>query len=174
VASAAGAAASDAVVPADSDVATAPPTTADAVPPPAGDGSEPPQDPAAQIKALLDEAGSKRTKDARATAALAEAEALGATPRDLAAAALKRGKALFGAADQAATWFQWAADKDPKFPDPVFELARQSVVTGEIEPTRVLLQQVAERGGKKLLKQIEFDPTWEIVKDDPEVKKLLR
>ena len=70
-------------------------------------------------------------------------------------------------------FYEWAAAKDPKYPDPLFNLAKQSVTTGEIDATRDLLRQVKERGGKKLLAQIEFDPMWEIIKDDPEVKKLL-
>ena len=51
--------------------------------------------------------------------------------------------------------------------------AKQAATTGEVETTRDYLKQVKERGGKKLLSQIDFDPMWEIVKDDPEVRKLL-
>jgi hypothetical protein len=104
---------------------------------------------------------------------LAEAEAAGAKPRELAKAALARGNKLFETPDRAKAFFEWAAVKDPKYPDPLFALAKQAVVTGEIDQAKEYLKQVHARGGKKLLSQIDFDQTWEIVKDDPEIRKLL-
>ena len=68
----------------------------------------------------------------------------------------------------------WSAEKDETYADPVFRLAKQKAVTGDVDDVVKLLKQVAERkGGKKLLEQIDFDPTWDIVKDDPEVRALL-
>lgn len=123
--------------------------------------------------ALQAEIKQKKTTDERALAALAELEASGAKLRDVAKAAHARGEKLFAEPERAKTFFEWAAAKDPKYPDPMFSLAKQSVMVGDIEVTREHLKQVKARGGKKLLAQIEFDPTWEIVKDDPEVRKLL-
>lgn len=128
---------------------------------------------AADPAALQTEIKGKKTTDERALAALAELEATGAKLRDVAKAANARGEKLFDAPDRAKTFFEWAAAKDPKYPDPVFNLAKQAATTGEVETTRDYLKQVKERGGKKLLSQIDFDPMWEIVKDDPEVRKLL-
>lgn len=128
----------------------------------------------ADPKALLTEAKSKKTKDDRALAALAEAEAAGAEPKDLAKAANARGLALHATPDRAKQFFQWALDKDPKAADPAFNLAKQAVVTGELDETKKWLEETKKRGGKKLLAQVEYDPMWEIVKDDPDVKALLQ
>ena len=123
---------------------------------------------------LLKEVRSGKTSDQRAKAALAEAEAAGAKPQDLAKAAIARGQALYGAPDRAAVFFQWAAEKDPKNAAATFALAKQAAVIGDIPATKQYLQQTHERGGSDLLQQIDFDPTWEIVKDDPDVRKLLQ
>ena len=55
----------------------------------------------------------------------------------------------------------------------MWSTAKQSANGGDVDATRELLTQVKARGGKKLLTQVDFDPMWEIVKDDPEVRKLL-
>ncbi len=120
--------------------------------------------------ALMAEAKNKKTKDDRALAALAEAEAAGAKPNALAKAAKARGDALHDAPDRAKTFYEWANEKDPKYPDAAFALAKQAVNLGEIEETKKWLKIVHERKGKKLLQQLSFDPMWEIVADDPEVK----
>lgn len=119
---------------------------------------------------LLTEVKDKKTKDDRAMAALAEAEAAGAKPRDLAKAAKARGDALHATPDRAKPFYEWASEKDPKYPDAAFALAKQAVNVGEIEEAKTHLRQVHERKGKKLLQQLAYDPMWEIVKDDPEVK----
>jgi hypothetical protein len=119
---------------------------------------------------LIAEVKNKKTKDDRALAALTEAETAGAKPKDLARAAKARGDALFDAPDRAKPFFEWANEKDPKYPDAAFALAKQAVVLGELEETKKWLRIVHERKGKKLLQQLAFDPMWEIVKDDPEVK----
>jgi hypothetical protein len=151
------------------------PTTGDAKADTAGDakaeGGETP--PAADPAALQTEIKNKKTTDARATAALAELEASGAKLRDVAKAANERGTKLYETPDRAKTFFEWAAAKDPKYPDPVFNLGKQTATEGDVEATRAHLIEVKARGGKKLLQQIDFDPMWEIVKDDPEVRKLL-
>lgn len=152
-------------------------TKSDSVVPTGGAVEEPPADPAAppaDKAKLLDDAKAKKTSDAKARKALEEAEKAGATPRELAEAANARGEALFEDPERAAAFFTWARDKDPTYPEPVFNLAKQSVNAGEIPQTVELLKEVSKRGGKKLLKQIGFDPTFEIVKDDPEVQKLLK
>jgi hypothetical protein len=145
-------------------------TAAEAAPPP-------PVDPAAAAEAnkkLLDEAKAKKTSDARAKKALEEAEKGGATVREVAAAANARGEALFAEPERAAAFFTWAKDKDTTYPEPVFNLAKQSANAGEVAPTVELLKEVSKRGGKTLLKQVGFDPTFEIVKDDSEVQKLIK
>lgn len=137
----------------------------------AGDTKTEEQDP---VPGLLKEAKSKRTKDDRALAALAEAEKAGATPTDLAKAANARGLALHASPERAKTFFEWAAEKDPKYADPVFNIAKQFAMLGDVPMVKEYLTKTRERGGKRLLRQIEFDPMWEIVKDDPEVRKLLK
>lgn len=134
----------------------------------------PDHEPAADPKALLKEARSKRTKDQQAMELLAQAEEAGAKPREVAKAATDRGLALHGTPERAAKLFEWAAEKDAAYPDPVWHLAKQAAVQGNVDRTKELLAKVHERGGKKLLQQIEFDPMWEIVKDDPDVRALLR
>jgi len=137
----------------------------------AGDTKTEAQDP---VPGLLKEAKSTRTKDDRALAALDEAEKAGASPTDLAKAANARGLALHANPDRARKFFDWAAEKDPKYADPVFNIAKQYAMLGDIPMVIEFLTKTRERGGKKLLKQIEFDPMWEIVKDDPEVRALLK
>ena len=133
--------------------------------------AEAPPDP----KALLKQVRSKRTPDDEALDLLAKAEAAGASVRDVARTALARGKALFATPDRAKAFFEWAAKKDPKFADPVFELARQAAMRGDVPAVKEHLAEVAKRHhGKKLLQQIDFDPTWDIVKDDPDVRALLK
>lgn len=130
-------------------------------------------DAAPDPKALLGEARSKKTSDERAKEALQQAEEAGAKPRELAKAANARGEALHATPERAAEFFTWAADKDPKYPEPVFNLAKQAAVSGDVAEVKKRLTEVKARKGNKLLQQIEFDPMWEIVKDDPEVRALL-
>jgi hypothetical protein len=162
------------------DPATPPPgeAKADAAAATAGETPPPPAaDPAAAAEAnkkLIDEAKAKKTSDARAKKALEEAEKGGATVRELAEAANARGEALFDDPERAAAFFTWAKDKDTTYPEPVFNLAKQSANAGEVPPTVELLKEVSKRGGKKLLKQVGFDPTFEVVKDDAEVQKLIK
>lgn len=130
--------------------------------------------PEEQIKALFEEVAKKKTKDDRALAALEEAKGLGAEPKDLAKAANKRGEKLLVTPDRATTFFEWAAAADPKYPNATFNLAKLAANTGDIDKVKELLTEVRARGGKKLLQQIEFDPSFALVADDPEVLKLLR
>lgn len=187
--------------PADAKVAQPPPSTetktaGDPATPPPGDAKVPEDtktdaaatageaappapaaDPAAAAEAnkkLLDEAKAKKTSDTRAKKALEEAEKGGATVRELAESANARGEALFDEPERAAAFFTWAKDKDTTYPEPVFNLAKQSANAGEVPQTVELLKEVSKRGGKKLLKQVGFDPTFEIVKDDAEVQKLIK
>jgi len=124
--------------------------------------------------ALIKEARTTKTTDERAVAALAEAETAGATVKELARAAKARGDYLYKSPDRAKVFYEWSAAKDENYADPVFALAKQKAVTGDVDDVVKLLKQVSERkGGKKLLEQIDFDPTWDIVKDDPDVRALL-
>ena len=154
--------------------------------PPEDDGKEPAADggevPAAEgggaagkdSAALIKEARTTKTTDERAVAALAEAETAGATVKELARAAKARGDYLYKSPDRAQVFYEWSAAKDENYADPVFALAKQKAVTGDVEDVVKLLKQVSERkGGKKLLEQLDFDPTWDIVKDDPDVRALL-
>jgi len=122
---------------------------------------------------LIKEVRSRDTEDDRAITALAEAKTLGAEPRELAEAAHDRGKALYATPERATKFFQWAADADTSFAEPVFALARQAVVEGNVEETIRLLKEVKTRKGGDLLQEIGFDATWEIIKDDPEIRALL-
>ena len=125
-------------------------------------------------KALVKEIKNKRTTDERALEALAEIETAGMKIRDVAKAANARGVALHADPGRAKAFFEWAMEKDDKYPDPAFNLAKQSANTGEVAETVQYLTEVKKRGGKKLLQQIDFDPMWEIVKDDPDVRALLK
>ncbi|WAS93401.1 hypothetical protein [Nannocystis punicea] len=152
-------------------------TKTDAAAATAGEAPPPAVDPAAAAEAkkkLLDEAKAKKTSDTRAKKALEEAEKGGATVREVAEAANARGEALFDEPERAAAFFTWAKDKDTTYPNPVFNLAKQSANAGDTAPTVELLKEVSKRGGKTLLKQVGFDPTFEIVKDDAEVQKLIK
>lgn len=128
------------------------------------------------VPALLKELKSRRTRDKRATAIIAELEAAEVETMELAKALTARGKALFASPERATAMFELALDKDPKIPDPAFELAKQAAMLGEseLEEAKKWLKVVHERKGKKFLKQIEFDPMWEILKDDPDVRAMLR
>ncbi len=124
--------------------------------------------------ALIKEARTTKTTDERAIAALAEAEEAGATIKVLARAAKARADYLYKDPDRAKVFYEWSAAKDEDYAEPVFALAKQKAVTGDVEDVVKLLKQVSERkGGKELLEQIDFDPTWDIVKDDPDVRALL-
>ncbi|MCH9687693.1 MAG: hypothetical protein K0V04_40055 [Deltaproteobacteria bacterium] len=124
--------------------------------------------------ALIKEIKNRRTKDERATEAIAEAEAAGVTPKELAAAINLRGQALHASPDRAKVMFELAFEKYPKNPLPAFNLAKQAAVLGELDDAKKWLKVVHERKGKKLLQQVDFDPMWEILKDDPEVRALLK
>jgi hypothetical protein len=162
------------------------PTTAASGPPPAGtsgadDGGSTGADETAgetgaavDVEALLKEIKSKKTKDARVQTAVAEAEAGGADPVALAKALVTRGQALFDDPERAKPYFELANDKDPKSPNAAFELAKQAALVGDVDEAKKWLAVVHERKGKKLLKRIEFDPMWEIVKDDPDVRAMLK
>ncbi|MBV1859898.1 MAG: hypothetical protein KUG77_15915, partial [Nannocystaceae bacterium] len=147
---------------------------------PAAEGGDEPVD-APEVKAggkdsaaLIKEARTTKTTDERAVAALVEAETAGATVKELARAAKARGDYLYKSPDRAQVFYEWSAAKDENYADPVFALAKQKAVTGDVDDVVKLLKQVSDRkGGKKLLEQIDFDPTWDIVKDDPDVRALL-
>jgi hypothetical protein len=124
-------------------------------------------------KALLKTAINPRTKDDEARTLMAQAEESGATVREVAKAGVDRGLALHATPERAKAFFEWAGEKDPKYPDPIWHLARQAAVEGDVDVAKELLGTVKQRGGKKLLQQIDFDPMWEILKDDPDVRKLL-
>lgn len=139
-----------------------------------GDSGEGTTGAAIDLPGLLKEIKSKRTKDARAQAALTEAEAAGAEPAELAKALNSRGEALFATPERAKVFFEMANEKDPKATSPAFNLAKQSAMVGELDEAKKWLTVVHERKGKKLLKQIDFDPMWDILKDDPDVRALLK
>lgn len=139
----------------------------------AGEEGEDPED-VDPIPGLLTEVKNKKTKDDRAMAALGEAKEAGAKDRDLAVAATKRGKSLSSDPERATKFFEYAQDIDKKYPDATFELAKITVNTGEAEKTIELLEEVKKRGGKKLLKNVEFDPTFALVANEPAVQKLLK
>jgi hypothetical protein len=156
------------------DTAGAPPATSGAADDTAGDDTAGSTGAAVDVPALLKEIKSKKTKDARVEAAVAEAEAGGAEPADLAKALNARGEALHAEPDRAKPFFELANDKDPKSPNAAFNLAKQAAIVGEIDEAKKWLTIVHERKGKKLLKQIDFDPMWEILKDDPDVRAMLK
>ncbi len=139
-----------------------------------GAAAEPELSPEEQLEALLGEVAAKKTKDERALEALEQAKGLEAKPRDLAKAANKRGEKLLVDPDRATKFFEWAQEVDPKYPNATFNLAKLAANTGDIPRVKELLAEVKKRGGKKLLQQIEFDPSFALVADDPEVLALLK
>lgn len=126
------------------------------------------------VLGMLKEVTRTKVKDDRAFELLAEAEEAGAEARDLAKAANSRGERLHATPDRAKTFFTWSNDKDETYPVAAFNLAKQAAVLGELEEAKTWLAVVKERKGKKLLQQIDFDPMWEILKDDPDVRALLK
>ena len=135
--------------------------------------------------ALLETIASTRKPTAEAKKAFEEAKALEVEPRLLAEATLKRGKLLIRRAgqisdenraqstmDAAMEFYELARGADPEFPDPSFELAKVAATRGEIDRAKELLLEVKERGGKKLLRNLEIDPTFALLIDDPQVQKL--
>ena len=126
------------------------------------------------VKPLLDEVTNKKTKDDRAMAALAEAKKAGAEARQLAEAANKRGTNLMTSPDRATKFFEYARTADDKYPDASFNLAKLAANTGEVATVKELLQETKDRGGKKLLKTVGFDPTFALVADDPDVVALTK
>ncbi len=124
--------------------------------------------------ALLKELKSRRTKDARITEVVALAEEAGVEGKAIAKALNLRGQALHASPDRAKVMFELASEKDPKNPLPAFNLAKQAAVLGELADAKTWLKVVHERKGRKLLQQIDFDPMWEILKDDPEVRALIK
>ncbi|MCA8965638.1 MAG: hypothetical protein KDC48_12210 [Planctomycetes bacterium] len=128
-----------------------------------------------EIASLLKTVSNKRTSDAKADKALADAEGLGAEVRALAEAANDRGDALLGEeGDRSTKYFEWARDKDTSYPDPSFNLAKMTVLSGDVPGTIAHLEEVKKRGGKKLLKTVGYDPLFEVVKDDKKVQALIR
>ena len=140
----------------------------------AAEGGDAPETGSKDSASLIKEARTTKTTDERALEALAEAETAGATVKELARAAKARGDYLYKTPERAKVFYEWSAAKDETYPEPVFALAKQSAITGDVEEVVKRLKEVSERkGGKKLLQQIDFDPTWDIVKDDPDVRALL-
>lgn len=130
---------------------------------------------AQRIAELVKEIRAKRTRDERAFAALAEAAELGAEPKALAEAATRRARTLLGDdQDRAIAFFVWARDHDPKWPDASFELAKLAAMVGDVEDVKVHLKDVRSRGGKRLLRNVPFDPMFALVASDPDVVKLLK
>ncbi|MEZ4385687.1 MAG: hypothetical protein R3A79_30490 [Nannocystaceae bacterium] len=127
-----------------------------------------------EIASLLKTVSNKRTSDAKADKALADAEALGAEVRALAEAANDRGDALSDDEARSTKYLEWARDKDTTYPDPSFNLAKGSVLSGNVAATIAHLEEVKKRGGTKLLKTVGYDPLFEVVKDDPKVQALIR
>ncbi|MEE9385788.1 MAG: hypothetical protein V3V08_20455 [Nannocystaceae bacterium] len=103
---------------------------------------------------------------------LREAKKLGATVRERAKAANARGESLFATPPRAAGFFEWARATDKRFPDATFNLAKLAANSGDINQVKTLLTEVADRGGKRLLRTIEFDPTFALVANDSEVQEL--
>ncbi|TPV96441.1 MAG: hypothetical protein B7733_04740 [Myxococcales bacterium FL481] len=155
-----------------------------AVPKPTGPSQPPPATPADEGSApsepatgptqseLLALVRKKKTSDADAKQHLAQAEKLGASKRKLARAANARGQALVVTPERATPFFEYARQIDPKFPEATFNLAKFAANRGEIPQVKALLREVADRGGKKLLDTIEFDPTFALVANDRDVQAL--
>jgi hypothetical protein len=120
------------------------------------------------------EIADKKTPDERALAALGEAQALGGDLKALLKAADKKADKLASDPERASKFLEWARTADPKAAAPVFELAKIAANAGDIERVRLLLTEVKARKGKKLLATVEFDPTFALVADDPDVQALLR
>lgn len=125
-----------------------------------------------RIDALLKQAGDLKTDDLEALGALARAKEEGASARSLARAANRRGERLYASPERATRFFEWANRADKRFPTPSFNLAKLAANRGELPQAKVHLREVAARGGKKLLGTLEFDPTFAVLADDPEVRRL--
>jgi hypothetical protein len=140
-------------------------TTGEVAPP------EPPPDP---LPGLMEKARDTKLSNADLTKALDEAKTAGGDVAELAKLANARGEKLVGKGEpeDAEAFFTWAKDADEKYPEPVYNLAKQSCLVGDADACKELLLEVKARGGKKLLKQVGTDPIFIIVADDSEVRKL--
>ena len=115
-----------------------------------------------------------KTPDAQALEALNRLLRSGKKPNLLSQAAIQRGRNLLSEPSRAETLFVWAQNTDKKSADASFELAKLSANQGEIPKVKIHLREVARRGGKKLLRTLEYDPTFALVSDDSEVQRLWR
>ncbi|GEM_PF-6367968 len=122
---------------------------------------------------LIEEVKNRKTTDDRAIEALNEARSAGADVRSLAKAANRRGEKMAAETERATRFFEWARAADPKYPNASFNLARLAANAGEIEAAKALLHEVKKRGGKRLLKNVGFDPTFALIAEDPDVRALI-
>jgi hypothetical protein len=130
--------------------------------------------PALNAAALQRLMKSSRTSDAQAFKALEEARNAKIAAHDLADAANARGVNLLATPDRAGAFFEWAEKADPTYPDATYNRAKIAANAGELDACKELLRELKARGGKKLLKKVEFDPVFNALSDDPEVRALLK
>ena len=96
----------------------------------------------------------------------------GASGRRVAQSANRRGERLYSAPDRATKFFEWANRMDKRYAEPSFNLAKIAANQGELAQAKVHLREVAARRGHKLLQTIEFDPTFAVLADDPDIRQL--
>lgn len=134
----------------------------------------PEKKPKVSNKSLLARVSRAKYSDDKAHAWLKQAKDNGAKARELALAANKRGEALFSKAERAEAFFRWAEEQDPSLPLPAYNRAKLAALRGDIPGVRSHLKTVKERGGKKLLRKVGFDPVFSLVHDDPVVRSMSR
>lgn len=94
--------------------------------------------------------------------------------RILSRAALLRAKKLHGEPERADRLLRWVVEHDKRNGEAPFLIAKAAALQGDVPTVIEWLTMSKERGGKKYIQQVEFDPMWEIVKDAPEVRALLK
>jgi len=112
--------------------------------------------------------------DEEAQAALSKGRGAGLSVRELASAAVGRGQALLrrGARARAKTFFEWAREKDAKNYTSSFSLAKLAAADQDEERTGMYLQEVKDRGGKRLLLTVGGDPDLAAMRDRPAIRAI--
>ena len=126
------------------------------------------------VASLLKQVRSTKTSDIKAKAALETAKKAQAKPADLVAASVARAEQLLGTPDRAVVFLDWAEAQGTKSAEVPFTLAKLAAMAGEVSDCKTQLQAVKDRGGKALLKKVGFDPIFNVVADDPEIRMLIK
>jgi len=142
--------------------------------PAADTGAAPEPGEESPVAALYAQAKLLETDDPTAKQALVDAIAAGGERLEAAKIANTRGEALMakGEGERAEEWFRWAADTHKRFSEPIYNLATLAAYAGDLELAKEHLEELKNRGNKKLMKKVGVDPAFALLIDDPEVRAI--